>query len=182
MQRIGIARALYNDPELLREVELASHEVAIGALENDHASIAAVLLASELGVPRTGLILSTSDMVSVVKKMGITFAVDRNRVAVDQILAAIHEKLTGVYGVLSTIPDIVGICFSIRAGSNYISKVIDDLPLSGNIAVAFLQRPSDDGSMLTLRPSGDRVLQAGDRVILFAHPNRVDEIERRLGS
>lgn len=179
---LDIINGDYNDPELLREVELASHEVAIGALENDHASIAAVLLASELGVPRTGLILSTSDMVSVVKKMGITFAVDRNRVAVDQILAAIHEKLTGVYGVLSTIPDIVGICFSIRAGSNYISKVIDDLPLSGNIAVAFLQRPSDDGSMLTLRPSGDRVLQAGDRIILFAHPNKVDEIERRLGS
>ena len=179
---LDIINGDHNDPELLGEIELASHDVAIGALDNDHASIAAVILASELGVPRTGLILSSSDMVSVVKKMGITFAVDRNRVSVDQILASIHERLTGVYGVLSTIPDIVGICFRIRAGSQYVSKVVDDLPLSGNLVAAFLQRPSDDGKMMTLRPSGERVLQPGDRVIIFAPPGRVDEIERRLGS
>ena len=74
---LDIINGDHDDPELLREIELASHDIAIAALDNDHASIAAALMASELGVPRTGLILSTSDIVSVVKRMGITCAVDR---------------------------------------------------------------------------------------------------------
>ena len=179
---LDIINGDHKEPELLREIELASHDVAIGALDNDQASIAAVLLASELGVPRTGLILSASDMVGVVKKMGITFAVDKNRVAVDMVLAAMHDRLTGPYGVLSTIPDVVGTCFRVRAGSEYVSKVIDDLPLPLSTVVAFVQRPSDDGKMLTLRPSSDKIIQPGDRIIVFSSPDKVDEIERKLGS
>lgn len=179
---LDIINGDHNDPELLREIELASHDVAIGALDNDQESIAAVLLASELGVPRTGLILSASDMVSVVKKMGITFAVDMNRVAVDMVLAAMHDRLTGPYGVLSTMSDIVGTCFRVRAGSEFVNKEIDDLPLPMSTVVAFLQRPSDDGKMLTLRPSGDKIIQPGDRIVVFSHADNVDEIERKLGS
>ncbi|RZD47387.1 MAG: hypothetical protein CXT68_04235 [Methanobacteriota archaeon] len=177
---LDIINGDHDDPELLREVELASHDIAIAALDNDHASIAAALMASELGVPRTGLILSTSDMVSVVKRMGITFAVDRKRVAVDLIMAAIHEELTGIFGVLSTIPDIVGICFPIRAGSDYVGKNLDDIPLPSHAVTCFMQRPSEDGRMLTLGPSGEKMLQAGDRLIIFLPPYEVEELERRL--
>ena len=177
---LDIINGDHDDPELLREIELASHDIAIAALDNDHASIAAALMASELGVPRTGLILSASDMVGVVKRMGITFAVDRKRVAVDLILAAIHEELTGIYGVLSTIPEIVGICFPIRAGSDYVGKTLDDMPLSSHAITCFIQRPSEDGRMLTLGPSGEKVLQAGDRLIIFLPPAEVEELERRL--
>ena len=55
--------------------------------------IAAVLLASDMGVERTGLILYDADLVNVVRRMGITFSVDRKRVAIDTILAKIHSEL-----------------------------------------------------------------------------------------
>ena len=54
-------------------------DIAISALDNDHGSIAAALLAIDMGVERTGLILYDADLVSVVRRMGITFAVDRKR-------------------------------------------------------------------------------------------------------
>ena len=99
----------HHDRELLSEVELPHHDIAVAALDDDHASIAVALMAQSLGVPRTGLILDDADLVSVVKGMGITFAVNRKRVCVDMILTKIHDVLSGSYGVLETIPGLVGI-------------------------------------------------------------------------
>ena len=48
-----------------------------------------------MGVERTGLILYDADLVNVVRRMGITFSVDRKRVAIDTILAKIHSELPG---------------------------------------------------------------------------------------
>ena len=94
---IEIIHGDHLDKDLLSEIEISSHDIAISALDNDHASIAAVLLASDLGVERTGLILYDADLVNVVRRMGITFSVDRKRVAIDTILAKIHSELPGPY-------------------------------------------------------------------------------------
>ena len=87
---IEIIHGDHLDKDLLSEIEISSQDLAISALNNDHESIAAVLLASDLGVERTGLILYDADLVNVVRRMGITFSVDRKRVAIDTILAKIH--------------------------------------------------------------------------------------------
>ena len=80
------------DRDILTEVGIPDNHIAIAALESDHESIAAALLASDMGVQRTGLLLYDADLVKVTQRMGITFAVDRKRVAVDNILAHIHTK------------------------------------------------------------------------------------------
>ena len=51
---IEIIHGDYQDKELLAEIEISSHDIAISALDDDHASIAAALLASDMGVERTG--------------------------------------------------------------------------------------------------------------------------------
>ena len=105
---IEIIHGDYQDKELLAEIEISSHDIAISALEDDHASIAAAILASDMGVERTGLIMYDADLVDVVRRMGITFSVDRKRVAIDTILARIHSELPGPYAVLSSVPDVIG--------------------------------------------------------------------------
>ena len=85
---------------------------------------AAVLLASDMGVERTGLILYDADLVNVVRRMGITFSVDRKRVAIDTILARVHSELPGPYAVLSSVPDVIGICLPINPDVNSSSVTI----------------------------------------------------------
>ena len=75
-----------------------------------------------MGVTRTGLILKDSDLVTVTQRMGITFAVDIKRVAVDNILAHIHTKASGAYAILSNIPDVVGISQTVSKDSKYAGK------------------------------------------------------------
>lgn len=170
----------HHDKVLLREVELPHHDIAVAALDDDHASIAVALMAQSLGVPRTGLILNDADLVSVVKRMGITFAVNKNRVCVDLILAKIHDALTGAYGVLETIPHIIGVGLEVKSGDERIGSTLDEIKLPSYCKVAFIQRLDPDGERVTLATNEERVLQEGDRIICFLPQDRVDDLRRRF--
>ena len=106
------------DRDILTEVGIPEHHIAIAALKSDHDSIAAALLASDMELI-TGLLLNDADLVKVTQRMGITFAVDRKRVAVDNILAHIHTKAAGAYAVLSNVPNIVGISMRLIQRINF---------------------------------------------------------------
>ena len=89
------------DRSILEEISIDQFDVALSALDDDHANIAAVLLLSDLGVPHTGLMLNDADLVKVTQRMGISFAVDRHRVAVSNMLTHIHQSLSGHYALLT---------------------------------------------------------------------------------
>jgi Trk K+ transport system NAD-binding subunit len=46
--------------------------------------------------------------------------------------------------------------------------------------VAFIQRLNTNGTWESLRPSPDKTLLEGDRLIIFCSPERVVELEKRF--
>ena len=177
---IEIIHGDHLDKDLLSEIEISSFDLAISALDNDHASIAAVLLASDMGVERTGLILYDADLVNVVRRMGITFSVERKRVAIDTILAKIHSELPGPYAVLSSVPDVIGICLPVLPEVKFAGKTIADAGLPEWCKVAFIQRKNIHEDWETMRPSSSKSLLEGDRLTIFLPPDRVDDLERKF--
>tara|TARA_X000001036_G_C20678584_1_gene805095 strand:- start:1054 stop:2469 length:1416 start_codon:yes stop_codon:yes gene_type:complete len=180
MKGIEIIHGDHLDKNLLSEIEIGSHDIAISALNDDHASIAAVLLAIDMGVERTGLILYDADLVNVVRRMGITFSVDRKRVAIDSILARIHSELPGPYAVLSSVPDVIGICLPVNADVKFAGKTILDAGLPEWCKVAFIQRKNIHDEWETMRPSSSKTLLEGDRLTIFLPPDRVDDLEKKF--
>ena len=168
------------DKELLAEIEISSHDIAISALDDDHASIAAALLANDMGVNRTGLIMYDADLVNVVRRMGITFSVDRRRVAIDAILSRIHSELPGPYAVLSSVPDVVGICLPVNDRVKFAGKTIADAGLPEWCKVAFIQRKNIHEEWETLRPSSGKNILEGDKLTIFLPPDRVDDLEKKF--
>lgn len=168
------------DRNILTEIGMKEHHIAIAALEDDHISIAAALLANDMGVTRTGLILKDSDLVTVTQRMGITFAVDIKRVAVDNILAHIHTKASGAYAILSNIPDVVGISQTVLKDSKYAGKKVGNSGLPEWSRIAFIQRRNTSGFWETLRPAREKTIVEGDRLILFCRPDRVADLEKRF--
>jgi len=168
------------DRDILTEVGIPEHHIAIAALESDHDSIAAALLASDMGVNRTGLLLYDADLVKVTQRMGITFAVDRKRVAVDNILAHIHTKAAGAYAVLSNVPNIVGISMKVDVRHKFSNMRISEAGFSDWMRIAFIQRRTVDGHWENLRPSPDKVLLPEDNLIIFTRLDRVAELERKF--
>ena len=177
---IEIIHGDHLDKDLLSEIEISSHDIAISALDDDHASIAATLLASDMGVERTGLIMYDADLVDVVRRMGITFSVDRKRVAIDSILSRIHSELPGPYAVLSSVPDVVGICLPVNSNVKFAGKTIAEAGLPDWCKVAFIQRQNIHDEWETMRPSSTKTLLEGDRLTIFLPPDRVDDLEKKF--
>jgi Trk K+ transport system NAD-binding subunit len=164
----------------LTEIGISEHHIAIAALEDDLASIAAALLASDMGVQRTGLLLYDADLVKVTQRMGITFAVDRKRVAVDNMLAQIHTKTAGGYAILSNIPNIIGVSMPVSADAKFAGKRVLEASFPDWMRIAFIQRRNTNGTWESLRPSPDKTLLEDDRLIIFCSPERVVELEKRF--
>ena len=133
-----------------------------------------------MGVTRTGLILKDSDLVKVTQRMGITFAVDIKRVAVDNILAHIHTRAAGAYAILSNIPDIVGISLPVSNATKFVGKRVGDAGIPDWARIAFIQRRNTMGGWETLRPSREKTIVDGDRLILFCRPDRVADLEKKF--
>ena len=178
--RIEIIHGDHLDKDLLSEIEISSHDIAISALDDDHASIAAVLLANDMGVERTGLIMYDADLVNVVRRMGITFSVDRKRVAIDTILARIHSELPGPYAILSSVPDVIGISLPVNSKVKFAGKTLADAGLPDWCKVAFIQRRNIHEEWETLRPSSSKTILEGDRLTIFLPPDRVDDLEKKF--
>ena len=168
------------DRDILTEIGIAEHHIAIAALTDDLASIAAALLASDMGVQRTGLLLYDADLVKVTQRMGITFAVDRKRVAVDNMLAQIHTKTAGAYALLTNIPNIVGVSMEVNERAKFSGKRIVEANFPEWMRIAFIQRRNTAGLWESLRPSPEKTLLNGDRLIIFCSPDRISDIEKRF--
>lgn len=178
--RLEVIHGDHLDRDILTEIGIPEHHIAIAALEDDLASIAAALLASDMGVQRTGLLLYDADLVKVTQRMGITFAVDRKRVAVDNMLAQIHTKTAGGYAILSNIPNIIGVSMLVSENAKFAGKRIVEAALPEWMRIAFIQRQNTNGTWESLRPTPDKTLLVDDRLIIFCSPDRVADLEKRF--
>lgn len=166
--------------ETMIEVGMGKQDVAIGALQDDHANIAAMLFAMDLGVKNTGIILNDNDLVHVVHRMGISFAVDITRVAVDELLSHVHRKLAGHYAVLSNIPGVVGVTHEVTKAAKFCGRRIRDGGFPDWLRIAFIQRSDSHGRWSSFDPAPDEILIEHDRLIIFTSPERVSDVEKRF--
>ena len=168
------------DAGLLQELDVDEHHIAISALSDDHANMAVALHATELGVARVGMVLDDSQMAQIARRIGHSFAVSRRRVSINYILRHVHSKVEGNYHLLSTIPDIVGMSAILGPGHQMIGNKVKVLE-SKLCRVAFIHRTSQSsGTESILRASSDQILMEGDRLMLFAKVEDIENVEKRL--
>ena len=168
------------DRSILEEISIDQYDVALSALDDDHANIAAVLLLSDLGVPHTGLMLNDADLVKVTQRMGISFAVDRHRVAVSNMLTHIHQSLSGHYALLTEIPNVVGITLGITEKAKFAGKTVAEAQFPDWLRPAFIKRMNLSGSWESIEPKPDELLLENDRMVVFCLKERVAEAQKRF--
>ncbi len=180
-KRLDVIHCNLSDRELLKEIELADHDIAIAALEDDHANIAVAMRAADIGVVRTGLILEDSNLARVVRRIGLTYAVSRRRVAIDSILMQVHSRIPGHYQLMPSVPEIVAMSASIGEDHSRIGETISRIEKRAtSFRIAFVERSNNDDARLMLRPKPDMTVKAGDRLILFVASDDVGTVEKLL--
>ena len=168
------------DKSILEEISINTFDVALSALDDDHANIAAVLMMADLGVTYTGLLLNDADLVKVTQRMGISFAVDRHRVAVSNMLTHVHQSLSGHYALLAEIPDVVGFTLEVTERAKFAGKPVKDANFPDWMRPAFIKRMTLSGSWTSIEPKSDTLLLENDRVVVFCRQDRVAEVQKRF--
>ena len=177
---IDVIHGDHLDRSILEEISIDQYDVALSALDDDHANIAAVLLMADLGVPHTGLMLYDADLVKVTQRMGISFAVDRHRVAVNNILSHVHKSLSGRYTLLAEVPNVVGITLKVTERAKFAGKVVGEANFPDWMRLAFIKRRNLSGNWESIAPEPDELLLENDRVILFCHKEKVADAQKRF--
>jgi Trk K+ transport system NAD-binding subunit len=177
---IDVIHGDHLDRSILEEISIDQYDVALSALDDDHANIAAVLLMADLGVPHTGLMLYDADLVKVTQRMGISFAVDRHRVAVNNILSHVHKSLSGHYTLLAEVPNVVGITLKVTERAKFAGKVLSEANFPDWMRPAFIKRRNLSGNWESIHPEPDQLLLENDRVILFCLKEKVADAQKRF--
>ena len=179
-KRLDVIHCNLGDVDLLREIEIVDHDIAIAALDNDHENIAIAMRAADLGVVRTGLVLDDSALARVVRRIGLTYAVSERRVAIDSILMQVHRRVPGHYQLMPSVPEIVAMSATIFDGHTRIGQTISRIEKKGAFRIAFVERENSEGSRMMFRPKPDMTVKIGDRLILFASSDDIQKVEKIL--
>ena len=127
-----------------------------------------------------GLMLNDADLVKVTQRMGISFAVDRHRVAVSNMLTHIHQSLSGHYALLTEIPNVVGITLGITEKAKFAGKTVAEAQFPDWLRPAFIKRMNLSGSWESIEPKPDELLLENDRMVVFCLKERVAEAQKRF--
>ena len=76
-KRLDVIHGDPQDEELLSELGIDSHDIAVAALDDDNLNIAISMRAKDKGVPRTGLLLKDRALVEAVHRIGLPRPVSR---------------------------------------------------------------------------------------------------------
>ena len=185
--RIGINKRLdviHGDPQdedLLRELAIEDHDIAIATLADDNLNISISMRAFDKGVSRTGLILKDRALVEAIQRIGLR-PVSKRRVAIKSILKAIHMHVPGLFEPITRIPSLVSMTAEISEESSFLGKEVQQVEASIDARLVMVERPDSDGEMKSVHESEIGILQSGDRIYLILEIDDVSKVEDSLRS
>ena len=185
--RIGVNKRLdviHGDPQdedLLRELAVEEHDIAISTLGDDNLNISISMRAFDKGVTRTGLILKDRALVEAIQRIGLR-PVSKRRVAVKSILKAIHMHVPGLYEPVPRIPSLVSMSAEINSGNRLSGKDLDEVEAIIGANLVMLERMDEDGDFYNVAEEKIGSLREGDRIYLILEIDDVGKAEESLRS
>ena len=179
-KRLDVIHGDPQDEELLRELGIDHHDIAVAALDDDNMNIAISMRAKDKGVPRTGLLLKDRALVEAVQRIGLTRPVSRRLVTVTSILKSIHMNVPGTYQVIPPIPAIISISGEVHSEHSFAGKSVKDTEKRLGARVVMVERLDETGSTTVLNPHTIDSIEVGDRIYLFLARDNLKKVEKAL--
>ena len=185
--RIGVNKRLdviHGDPQdedLLRELAVEDHDIAISTLSDDNLNISIAMRTFDKGVSRTGLILKDRALVEAIQRIGLR-PVSKRRVAIKSILKAIHMHVPGLYEPIPRIPSLVSMSAEINSGNALLGKELPEVEDIIGANLVMLERLDNDGTFNNIIEENIGTIQEGDRLYLILEIDDVGKAEEILRS
>jgi trk system potassium uptake protein TrkA len=160
------------DMEILEEANIAATETVVAVTNDDETNIMASLLAKRMGGGRAITLINRETYMPLTPSLGIDVVVSPQNITVSSILQ--HVRRGRIHSA-HTIRDGFGEIIEAEAieTTSLVGVPLKDTELPNNVLVGAIVRTGE-----VIMPRGDTIIEANDRVILFAAADAVREVEK----
>jgi trk system potassium uptake protein TrkA len=160
------------DSEILDELNLERVDTLITVTNHDQVNVLASLLAKRRGCKRTIALINTLYYQTIINTLGIDAVVSPRAITVSTILQHLRR---GRIRAAHSLRDGAGELLEAEAldTSAISGKRLEEIKLDRGIIIGAIVRGEE-----VLMPRGDTVIEAKDRVVLFALPDQVRKVEK----
>lgn len=172
LERTIVINGSVIDQEILEEANVRQAEAVIAVTNDDETNILSSLLAKKFGCQRAVALVNNSSYEDLVASIGIDVLVSPRNITVSKILQYVRR---GRIHSVHTLREDFGELIEAEAlqTSELVGHPLRETKLPQGVLIGAIVR---DGA--TIYPSGDTVIDAGDRVVLFAAADAVRKVEK----
>jgi trk system potassium uptake protein len=160
------------DPEILEEASVEATDTIVAITDDDETNILSSMLAKRYGAKRAISLLNKSIYEPLITTLGIDVVVSPRNITVSSILQ--HVRRGRIHSV-HTLREGFGELIEAEAleTSSLIGTPLRDTDLPEGVMVGAIVRGDQ-----VINPRGNTIIQAKDRVVLFAAPESVRKVEK----
>lgn len=160
------------DPEILEEASVGVIETAVAVTNDDESNIIAALLAKRYGCKTTMALINKTTYSSLVSTLGVDVVISPRMITVSNILQHVRRgRIHAVHSLHEGFGELIEA--DALETSSLVGKPLREVKLPNGVLLGAVVR---EGQVIS--PRGNTVVQAGDRVILFATSDAVKKVEK----
>ena len=160
------------DPEILAEANVASAETVVAVTNDDETNILAALLAKRYGAKRAMTLINKTTYNALMGPLGIDVVISPRAITVSNILQHVRRgRIHAVHSLHEGFGELIEA--DALETSSLVGKPLREVKLPNGVLLGAVVR---NGAMIS--PRGNTVVQAGDRVVLFAAAEAVKKVEK----
>jgi trk system potassium uptake protein len=166
-----------SDIDLMVREGISDMDAFVAVTEDEESNLVTCLLAKHLGVRKTVAMLSKGAYIPISRSIGLDAAVSQKLAMSREIARFLRGKhVTSVTTILGLEAEVIEV--EPMVGAPILKAALEDIKLDRGLLIASVIR--DDGGVEVA--TGRTRLRLGDRVIVSAMPDRIEEVERLFGS
>ena len=160
------------DPEVLEEANVGNTEAVIALTDHDETNILASLLAKRYGAQRAMTLINKTTYNPLVSNLGVDVTINPRSITVSNILQHVRRgRIHAVHSLHEGFGELIEA--DALETSSLVGKPLKEVKLPTGVIVGAIVRAGK-----VISPRGSTVIQAGDRVVLFAGAKAVKKVEK----
>jgi trk system potassium uptake protein TrkA len=172
LRRTVVLQGSSLDEDVLQEAGVESTDALIALTNDDQANILSCAMAKRFGVPHTLCLVNTPGFLPMVRSLGIDAHVSPRMITVSRILQHIRRgRIKSVHAVFNGAGEAIEA--EALETSPLVGRPLRDLDLPEGLRIGAILRAGQ-----VIIPNGGTVIEANDRVVIFAVADRVHDVEQ----
>jgi len=160
------------DPEILIEANIANSATVVAVSNDDEVNILASLLAKRYGAERAVTLVNSTTYSPLLASLGIDVVVSPRAITASTILQYVRRgRIRSVHPIGENFGEVIEV--EALETSSLIGQTILDAKFPAGVIVAAILRRDE-----VKRVNKNTVIQAGDRVVLFATKEAIRKVEK----